>query len=231
MSDLVEVKTIGEVERIVHASGMWDGTGPVEFSNDGTTWAETWAPTEGHPLPEFARVEVYRKDVRIPTRATIRWDEQIPQADPFWTAKWVGAPMRHFGRTVRMVAFRQTFRDLLGDIAIEDEDRAHQEPAPDVPRDYAAKFAAADTVEALDKIVAAARAERVFTPTPKGTALDRAWKARRRELTAAAWEPKPGEQRTSTGARRATERKPGMPQDFLAPNRAARRAQAKGRRK
>ncbi|WP_315072222.1 hypothetical protein [uncultured Microbacterium sp.] len=33
-AELIEKKTIGEVEHIVHASGLWDGTGPVEFFDD-----------------------------------------------------------------------------------------------------------------------------------------------------------------------------------------------------
>ena len=253
MSDLVEVKTIGEVERIVHASGQWDGTGPVEFSNDGQAWSEAWAPSEEHPFPEYARVSVYRKDVRVPTTVTIRWDEQIPQADEFWTAKWVNSPMRHFGRTVRMVAFRQTFRDLLGDIAIEDEDRT---PGPDAApveaaeRDWAAEFAAAETIEALDLVVKDARTARVFTSDAAGTALDRAWKARRRDLNLAkattdlakasggtladaaeavgklASIPTTAEDLASV---QKTTPKPKAPQDYLPPqgNRAQRRAQAR----
>lgn len=203
MSELVEVKTIAEVERIVHGSGMWDGTGPVEFSNDGATWSETWAPSDEHPFPEFARVEVYRKDVRIPTRATIRWDEQVPRADEFWAGKWVGAPMRHFGRTVRMVGYRQTFREILGNIVIEDEDHAERtittatyadaEPVVERVRDWSAEIAAAATLDVIDAIEKDARGERIFTPDAVGTALHRAFKARRRELqsvvVADAWAP------------------------------------------
>ncbi|WP_193596111.1 hypothetical protein [Microbacterium sp. YJN-G] len=192
MSELVEKKTIGEVERIVHGSGMWDGTGPVEFSNDGETWSETWAPSTEHPLPEFARVEVYRKDVRIPTKVTIRWDEQVPRADEFWAAKWVGAPMRHFGRTARMVCYRQTFRDLLGDIVIEDEgdERATADAAPDLPaRDWAKEIAEAKSRELLDAIEREGRALRIFTPDAEGTALHRQLRARRREIEAEAIDP------------------------------------------
>lgn len=183
MSELVEKKTIGEVERIVHASGMWDGTDAVEFSNDGETWAESWAPSDQHPLPEFARVTVYRKDVRVGTRVTIRWDEQVPRADEFWAGKWVSAPMRHFGRTARMVAFRQTFRDLLGDIVIEDEadDRA-EHPEPAAERDWEKEIAEAESEELLDAIKKDGRAARIFTATPEGTALWRAIDSRRREI-------------------------------------------------
>ncbi len=190
MTEIAEVKTIGDVERIVLASGMWDGTSPVVFSNDGQAWAEAWEPSDEHPLPTFARVSTYRKDVRYPTTVTIRWDEQVPRADEFWAAKWHGAPMRHFGRTARMVAYRQAFRDLLGDISIEDEAVASEiaaESTPvEAPRDFAVEIAEADTLDVLSEVDKAARKARAFTPDAAGTALHRALKARRRELTAAA---------------------------------------------
>lgn len=250
MSELVEKKTIGEVEHTVHASGLWDGTGPVEFSNDGDAWVKAWAPTDEHPHPEYARVSVYRKDVRIPTEVTIRWDEQYPQASEEWSAKWDRSPMRHFGRTARMVGFRQTFRDLLGDIVIEDEGDERVEPTTDVAsaeRDWEAEIAAAESVELLNEIEKEGRALRVFTPDARGTALHRALKSRRREVEAkwqdaqSAWdEPTitlsvavpdaassvPDEKVLTvedavTQARRA-------PQDYLPPaNRAARRKAAR----
>jgi hypothetical protein len=237
MSELVEKKTIGEVEHIVHASGHWDGTGPVEFSNDGATWAQAWTPTEDHAHPEFARVEVYRKDVRIPTTVTIRWAEQYPAASEEWAGKWDRSPMRHFGRTARMVGFRQTFRDLLGDIVIEDEgdERATAATAAatePVERDWAAEIAAAQSDELLNEIEKDARAARIFTPDAKGTALHRQLRARRRELEAAwqdaatAWDV-PAEEQAESAPARPT------PQDNLPPsNRAERRkaARKKGRR-
>lgn len=195
MSELIEIKTIGEVERTVHASGLWDGTGPVEFSDDGETWTQAWAPSDDHPHPEFARVSVYRKDVRMPTVVTIRWDEQFPAASEEWAGKWSRSPMRHFGRTARMVAFRQTFRDLLGDTVIQDEERAsapaasatETDAAPE--RDWSAEIEGATTVEAIDTLDGEARQARVFTPDAAGTALHRQLKAKRKELAAAAWLP------------------------------------------
>ncbi|WP_282824111.1 hypothetical protein [Gulosibacter sediminis] len=181
MSEVVEVKTIGEVERIVHASGLWDGATPVEFSNDGEAWAEHWQPSEEFRVPTFARVETYRKEVRFPARVTARWDEQVP-ADEAWLALWFAHPMQHFGRTVRMLAFRQMFRDLLGDIRLEDEPAAQEAPA--AKRDWAAEFAAATSMDELMPIVREARKLRIFTPDAEGTALDRAWHKRKRELTA-----------------------------------------------
>ena len=189
MTDVVEVKTIAEVERIVNGSGLWDGTGPVEFSNDGQAWTAAWEPSDEYPHPQFARVEVYRKEVRIPTSVVIRWDEQFPAASEDWSGKWTRSPMRHFGRTARMVGYRQTFRELLGNIVIEDEDHTDRPTvgdvvAPEPVREWAAEIAAAETLEQLAAVDKAARAERVFTPDAKGTALHRALRARRAELTA-----------------------------------------------
>lgn len=249
MTEVAEVKTIGDVERIVHGSGFWDGTDPVEFSDDGDAWTEAWAPTraaEQGPVlfdapkqdrehPAFARVTVYRKDVRIGTRVTIRWDEQRPRENEEWAAKWDAAPTRHFGRTVRMVAFRQTFRDILGDVSIEDEERVTPTapPAP-VERDWRAEFDAATDVDALDTIVREARAARVFTPTTEGTALDIAWKAHRKALLADwtpakdAWAPTGAVNVETENASAADPIR--QPQDHLPGNRAQRRAKKRGRR-
>ncbi len=249
-TELIEKKTIGEVEHIVHASGLWDGTGPVEFSDDGETWTEAWAPTleiglSGEPIrtliahPEFARVEVYRKEVRVPTKVTIRWAEQYPAASEEWAANWDRSPMRHLGRTVRMVAFRQTFRDLLGDIRIEEEVDERDLPdapantAPAAERDWAAEFLATETIEQIDALEAEARAVRAFTPDKVGTDLHRTARKQRKALVEAAWAldhaaaaeaPKPQRER-------AVERP--KPRDHLPPqNRADRRAASrkKGRR-
>lgn len=249
-TELIEKKTIGEVEHIVHASGLWDGTGPVEFSDDGETWTEAWAPTleiglSGEPVrtliahPEFARVEVYRKEVRVPTKVTIRWAEQYPAASEEWAAKWDRSPMRHLGRTVRMVAFRQTFRDLLGDIRIEEEvderdlPNAPTSAAPAAERDWASEFLATETIEQIDALEAEARAVRAFTPDKAGTDLHRTARNQRKALAESAWAVS-----AAAAAPTATEPETPVierpaPRDHLPPqNRSARRAAArkKGRR-
>lgn len=240
MSDPItvpEVKTIAEVERIVNGSGLWDGTGEVEFSDDGVVWTAAWTPEADGAHPQFARVSVYRKEVRIPTTVTIRWNEQFPEASEEWAGKWRRSPMRHFGRTVRMVGYRQTFRELLGNVRIEDEadDRvtaaptAEPAPAPAAERDWAAEIAASKTLEQLDAVVADARSARVFKPNQEGVALDLAQKARRRELAAAvdvAWSTEPApEQPTETNAAKRP-----APRDYLPPqNRADRRKAARKR--
>lgn len=242
MSDPItipEVKTIAEVERIVNGSGLWDGTGEVEFSDDGVTWTAAWTPDAEGAHPQFARVSVYRKEVRIPTTVTIRWDEQFPQASEEWAGKWLRSPMRHFGRTVRMVGYRQTFRELLGDVRIEDEaddrvnDAAPADPAPAAERDWAQEIADAKTSEQLEALDADARAARVFKPNAEGTALHLAMKNRRRELSAAAWDI-PAEEAAAlniTDGARVTAERIGKaePRDYLPPagNRAARRKAAR----
>ncbi|WP_336642081.1 hypothetical protein [Microbacterium sp. USHLN272] len=251
MSDPItipEVKTIAEVERIVNGSGLWDGTGEVEFSDDGITWTAAWTPDADGAHPQFARVSVYRKEVRIPTTVTIRWDEQFPEASGEWAGKWLRSPMRHFGRTVRMVGYRQTFRELLGNVRIEDEadDRVTESTAiadstsvaeqPAEPIDWAAAIAGATTLDEINDVDAAARAARVFKPNAEGTALHKALTDRRREITAAAWSPvTPGESADldiADGARVTAERiGKAEPRDYLPPagNRADRRAAARKR--
>jgi hypothetical protein len=221
MSELVEKKTIGEVEHIVHASGLWDGTGPVEFSDDGETWTRAWSPQDTITHPAYARVTVYRKEVRVPTEVTIRWKEHVPVEREDWAEEWYRNPTRHFGRTARMIAFRQTFRDILGDIQLPDEERTRvQVPPEEAPtRDWAAEIDAAQNLEVLAAVDDAARLARVFTPDAAGTALHRQLRDKRKALTEAEWSPK-------ADARPA----PAAPRDHLPPmNRAARRKKGKSR--
>lgn len=228
-----EVKTIAEVERIVNGSGLWDGTGTIEFSDDGITWTPAWSPTADVAHPQFARVEVHRKDVRIPTTAIIRWDEQFPEASEEWSGKWTRSPMRHFGRTVRMVAYRQTFRELLGDVRIEDEadDRVTTATATDatpVARDFATEVQKAETVDDIDAIERDARAVRAFTPDKAGTDLHRLVRNRRRELVDAAWAASSADRTLSASEAvetvTETMQQPLAPRSYPTPsNRAARR--------
>lgn len=238
-TELIEKKTIGEVEHIVHASGEWDGTGPVEFSDDGVVWTQAWTPTADVTHPEFARVEVYRKGVRVPTTVTIRWSEQYPAASEEWSGKWDRSPMRHFGRTVRMVAFRQTFRDLLGDIRIEEEvderdlPASGTDPAPQAARDWATEFLAAETIEQIDALEAEARAVRAFTPDKAGTDLHRTARNQRKALVESAWAISTADPAPVVAATDAPVVERPAARDHLSPqNRAARRASArkKGRR-
>ncbi|WP_136036615.1 hypothetical protein [Microbacterium sp. K35] len=240
-TELIEKKTIGEVEHIVHASGEWDGTGPVEFSDDGVVWLQAWAPTADAAHPEFARVEVYRKGVRIPTTVTIRWSEQYPAASEEWSGKWDRSPMRHFGRTVRMVAFRQTFRDLLGDIRIEEEIDERDLPAAvadaavagaavaaPTTRDWAAEFLAAETIEQIDALETEARAVRAFTPDRAGTDLHRTARNQRKALVESARAISTAEPAPAFAATESPVAERPAPRDYLPPqNRADRRKAAR----
>lgn len=237
---IVEVKTIAEVERIVHGSGLWDGTGEVEFSDDGKHWTAAWTPDADSAHPQFARVSVYRKEVRIPTTVTIRWVEQFPQASEEWAGKWLRSPMRHFGRTARMVGYRQTFREILGNIVIEDEadDRAHgttdpaAAPTPAPGRDWEAAFLGTKTIEEIDALEAEARSARIFTPNAAGTALHRVARNQRKALVEAAWAlDHASAPEAAPDLEKPVERP--APRDYLPPqNRADRRAtrRKKGRR-
>lgn len=147
-----------------------------------------------HPHPVYARVTAYRKDVRLPAAPTNRWDEQYSATSEQWSGMWDRSPMRHFGRTVRMIAFRQLFRDLFGDIRIEDEDDARDQPittaadaAPVAERDWAAEFLETKTIEAIDTLEAEARTARIFTPIAAGTALHRIARNQRKSIVEAAW--------------------------------------------
>lgn len=242
VTTFVEVKTIAEVERIVHGSGLWDGTGEVEFSDDGSHWSAAWAPDADGAHPQFARVSVYRKEVRIPTTVTIRWDEQFPQASEEWAGKWLRSPMRHFGRTARMIGYRQTFREILGNIVIEDEadDRAPgaitkdaPAPTPAPERDWEAAFLGTTTIDEIDALEAEARAARIFTPNAAGTALHRVARKQRKALVEAAWahDHAAAPETAAPAPERVVERP--APRDYLPPqNRADRRAarRKKGRR-
>lgn len=265
MTEVAEVKTIGDVERIVHGSGMWDGTGPVEFSDNGLAWSEAWSPSKdvlespdfgGGRIeletthPTFARVTVFRKDVRIPTTVTIRWDEQRPRENEEWAAKWDAAPTRHFGRTVRMVAFRQTFRDILGDVSIEDEERATPAKQDAPAREWLTEFALARTAEDVAAVHTACQAAKGYT-TSNNLDIARRNRLRQienpeREFTGVAaefiakmdsirhdhdnpWAPL---QPVHSGSEGEAVREVRRPQDHLPGNRASRRAKKKrgGRR-
>jgi len=205
--------TVAAYEAAAIATGQWDGIDAPEFSADGINWAPVWL---GEGVPAFARVTVYRKDVRVPYTAVIAWAEAIP-ADESWRALWERKPMTLFGASAKRDAIRHAFRDVIGDRRDADEDVAPPTAAP-ADRDWDAELAAAADLDTLEGIWRDARGARARTG-----AREVSYKARRDELAAAAWEPTPAG-------------KPERPYalDHLPPaNRAARRAQArkKGKRK
>lgn len=211
--------TVAAYEAAAINTGQWDGIDAPEFSADGANWAPVWL---GDGTPAFARVTVYRKDVRVPYTAIIAWSESLPAVDE-WRALWERKPMTLFGAAAKRDAIRHAFRDVIGDRRDEDErDPAApavgaQPPAP-ADRDWDAEIAAAETEDALTSLWGEMRGARARTG-----AREKAYHDRLAALAAAepdAWAPatKPGRQ----------------PSDYRpAANRAERRTQArkKGRRK
>lgn len=194
----------------------------------------------GTTPPIAARVVITRRG-HAPREVIIGWDEYEAQdqTDPDWNATRALKPMTIFGSEVERHAYRVTFADILAPLltaapAVADDGPAPWETADAVrKRDWAAEIAAAADVDALDAVVREARAVRVFKPTPEGTALDRAWKARRRVLAEAApvvedaWAEATPPRSSAPEADAEAPRAPAAPRDHLPPagNRAARRAQ------
>lgn len=208
-------QTLAEYERLAIGTGAAVQIDPPEFSADGTTWAPFWM---GEAPPVAARVTVHRNG--IPTTVYVSWAESLP-AEESWRALWIAKPMKLFGAYTIRAGLRRAFRDAIGDRREPDETTA----APAAPaRDWAAEIDTAGDVDAVHALHAEMKRARAVTP-------DLELQLRNR-LAAAAWapaeEPAP---RTATGALRPSAVKPGRPADYLAPNRAARRAKPKGRRK
>lgn len=211
-------KTLGEFEALAQKTGEWNGADPVEFSIDGISWSTVWAAVGDRRFPPFARATVHRKGVAAPTVMVVAWDESVPAADD-WRTLWERKPMKLFGSFALRSAIRHAFRDVVGEMRGPDE----QQDGPTIgaparaedETDWDGMLAAAAHVEELDEVWAQMRTARARTG-----AREKAYKTRRAQLTADAWEPAPEPQRPA-------------PQDHLPPaNRAARRAAAKrkGRR-
>jgi hypothetical protein len=249
-------KTLGEFEALAQKTGEWDGADAVEFSADGITWLPVWVKTDEHEFPPFARATVRRKGVAAPTVMIVAWCESVPAADD-WRALWERKPMKLFGSFALRSAIRHAFRDVVGDLRGPDENDTDGPtigaPRMDAaPRNWGDEIDAAETVEQLDALWAAAKTARARTG-----GMEMAYKIRRDHLIEAEWEPAPGPSVDAQGPatperiaeladqianHRATPSvepvdapaKPGRaPQDFQPPaNRAERRAAAKrkGRR-
>lgn len=201
----------------------------------------------GATPPIAARVNVTRRG-QAQRPVTIGWNEYEAQdqTDPDWNATRALKPMTIFGSEVERHAYRVVFADILAPLLAAAPTAPDDGPAPwettdDLrERDWAAEIAAAADVDALDAVVREARAARLFKPTPEGTALDRAWKARRRVLAEPApavedaWAEATPPRSSAPAAAAEAPRAPAAPRDHLPPagNRADRRAQKrKGRRR
>lgn len=197
--------------------------------------------------PVAARVIITRRD-QAPREIVIGWAEYEAQeqTDPEWNATRAAKPMTIFGSEVERLAYRVVFADVLAPL-LAAPPAPSDGPAPwetgpvlTADRDWRAEFLATADVETLDALVKEARAARVFKPNAEGTALDMAWKAHRRALTASAGTPAedawsaPIPPRSGVLDAPASAPAAAAPRDHLPPaggNRATRRAQRrKGRR-
>lgn len=226
----------------VLASGELESLdGPYFLASEDAEWKRTHF---GTTPPIAARVNITRRG-QAERPVIIGWDEYEAQeqTDPDWNATRALKPMTIFGSEVERYAYRVVFADILAPLLVATpsapEDGSVPWQAADVEpeRDWAAEIAAAADIDALDTVVRAARAARVFKATPEGTALDRAWKARRKIMVDAAanedaWAPAPGPSDAARG--RATPKRldeldaiatRARPRDHLPSNRATRRAQ------
>lgn len=140
----------------------------VEFSMDGSTWADVIV---GEQHPAAARATVHRVGHVIPTIATVLWDEVVP-AEENWRALWLRKPHVLFGAFVLRTALRRAFADVLSDRR-EPDDAPLTPPAaaaapaePETaaePVDWLALVDGADTAEAVAAVRARARAARAVT--------------------------------------------------------------------
>ncbi|MFL2002276.1 hypothetical protein [Microbacterium sp. A1-JK] len=221
--------TVAAYEAAAIKTGKWDGIESPEFSSDGVAWSTVWV---GEGAPNFARVTVHRKGVKIPYTAVIAWAEAIPAVDE-WRVLWERKPMTLFGAAAKRAAIRHAFRDIIGDRRDPDEVDPAAPPAAAVSeRDWDAEIQAAPDVDTLDALWLEMRGHRARTG-----AREVAKTTRRTELStmgplkADEWEL------TQERGRQIAEQFVGTPspqrqgpRDYLPPaNRAARRKK-KGRR-
>lgn len=247
-------KTVAEYEVLAIGSGARAEFDAPEFTADGATWSQVWLSEDA---PQAGRATT-RRDGAAST-VVVRWHDAVPAEDE-WRDLWTRRPMVLFGAYLRRDSIRHAFRDIVGDRRDEDE----RQDGPQVKNthavadrtDWDTQLADAPDVAALDLVWKDMRADRARTG-----AREVAYRERRAELEAVAWEPAPGPSPDAQGPAtperleelaRSIEThrgqldewqsgvmatlapaKPGrVPQDHLPGNRAERRAAArKGRRK
>ncbi|MCW2165093.1 hypothetical protein B0I12_002248 [Microbacterium hydrothermale] len=178
-------KTLADYERIVQATGEWNGREATEFTNDGVTWSPVWVKTEAHPTPLAARSRVHRVGVLYPAEEVVLWDEAFPAENPDWQKVWTERPRVLFGAFTARRALKAAFREALRDRREPDDlpDARDAAPVPE-PRDWDLEIATAATVDELKGVWSDARTARARTG-PREVAYN----ARLTELAATAWEP------------------------------------------
>ncbi|MDN3309589.1 hypothetical protein QWJ90_01455 [Microbacterium oryzae] len=176
-------QTLAEYERLAIETGARVQIDPPEFWSGLSVdeWAPYWLGTTS---PAMIRATVHRDGV--PTTVYVSWDESLP-AEESWRELWQRKPMKLAGAYAARAALRRAFRDAIGQRREPDEiDHAPTStataPAADAET-YEAAIAAVSTLDELDALHRKMKGARAVT-----VPLDRALRARRRELTDAAWE-------------------------------------------
>lgn len=218
-------QTLAEYERLAISTGDTVQIDPPEFSADGLAFAPFWAAEQP---PIAARATVHRAG--IPTTVYVAWGESLPAEDS-WRALWLAKPMKLFGAYTVRAALRRAFRDAIGDRREPDEATA---TITSPVRDWEAEIDDAPTADAVHALHAEMKRARAVTPQLEAQL--------RNHLEAAAWAPAEEPDELKDGARyHAAQIGKAEPRDHLPaanlanhrqlPNRAARRAKSKGRRK
>ncbi len=178
-------KTLADYERIVQATGEWNGREATEFTNDGHNWSPVWVKTPEHPTPLAARSRVHRIGVLYPAEEVVLWDEAFPAENPDWQKVWTERPRVLFGAFTARRALKAAFREALRDRREPDDLPEARDVAPQAePRNFDFEIATAADVDELKAVWSDARTARARTG-PREVAYN----ARLAELTAKAWKP------------------------------------------
>lgn len=156
-------KTLADYERIVQATGEWNGREATEFTNDGVTWSPVWVKTAEHPNPLAARSRVHRVGVMYPAEEVVLWEEALP-ADENWRRIWNERPRTLFGAFAARRSMKSAFREALWDRREPDDlpDARDAAPTPE-PRNWDLEIATAATEDELKGVWSDARAARART--------------------------------------------------------------------
>lgn len=157
-------KTLADYERIVQATGEWNGREATEFTNDGVNWSPVWVKTAEHPNPLAARSRVHRVGVLYPAEEVVLWEEAFPTENPDWQKVWTDRPRVLFGaftaRRALKAAFREALRDRREPDDLPDARDAAQQPEP---RNWDLEIATAASEDELKGVWSDARAARART--------------------------------------------------------------------
>lgn len=107
-------------------TGEYEGQTPVQWSGDGVTWVDAWAPDEP---PMFARVGVYRRGWRDAQYTTVKFksfavtrDEWVggkPTGRKLLNPMWLKMPEHMLANAAEKAALRKTFSAAISGIETE----------------------------------------------------------------------------------------------------------------